>query len=196
MSSNERQPVHPTHVINVAISGRASRNVGECVTGHVLRYLAIPPGRGAALDLPCGTGYGCQILWAKGYDPLGVDRDAYTVQTARAAYPNCRFEVADVEHFEPLQRFAVGACFEGLEHFRDPLAALERMPQWAATWYVSIPVQAPNEWHYHVFRSRDEVRRFLELGFRSVEYIDRQYVPSRVAVDGVELPVPPMWRCR
>ena len=200
MPSNERQPIHPTHVINVAIAGRASRNPGECVTGHILRYMAIPPGRGPALDVPCGTGYGCQILCAKGYDPVGVDRDPRVILAARATYPMCRFEIGDVARFEPASRFAVGACFEGLEHFRDPWAIVRKMPTWADVWYVSVPVQSPNEWHLYEFKDREAIRQMLQAGFKSVEFMATEggefaAQPAR-CVGGADLPVPPMWRCR
>lgn len=51
---------------------------------------------GMAVDLGCGTGQRTDALRARGFTALGLDIDAGRVASARARFPSCAFDVADV----------------------------------------------------------------------------------------------------
>jgi len=167
----ERQAVNPQHVINVLISGQASRGAHLAATQHIQRYLFLPKGSGFALDIPSGTGYGCAILHAKGYDVTGVDYDPVSVANSRVSYAGREFIRANAEQWEPEKHYALGVSFEGLEHLKDPWAMAKRMATWADQWFVSVPVNCPNEFHLHVFPKLDDVRAMLLTGFANAEWI-------------------------
>lgn len=169
--AHERQVIHPQHVLNVLIAGRASRGEHKAATQHIQRYLSLPKGEGPALDLMCGTGYGTAILHALGYDPLGVDRDAESIRDAKLVYCGCGFRVADARVWEPDRRFRLGVCFEGLEHLPNPAQVVPRMARWADEWYISIPVDCPNEFHLQIYKTRDMIRKLLASGFKSVRWL-------------------------
>ena len=164
----ERQPIHPAHVINYLVSGRAGRNDDKVADRHIGRYLAVPAGVGSAIDVPCGTGYGSAILYAKGYDVVGVDKAPKPIENARRTYAHCWFVRSSIEGYVPGGAFDIGVCFEGLEHLEDPAAFVERMPDIAPVWYLSVPVGVENEHHLHVYNSEDDVRRLLTAGFAGV----------------------------
>ena len=166
----ERQPIHPQHVINTLISGQAGRGEHKVVTQHIQRYLALPAGSGPAIDLMCGTGYGCAILHAKGYDPIGVDRDVVSVRNASVTYCGCHFHYSDVMTWTPPEHARIGVCFEGLEHIESAETIVPRMAKWADEWYVSIPLDSPNQYHLRVFSSRQEIRELLLTGFETAEW--------------------------
>ena len=168
----ERQGIHPQHVINYLIAGRASWGAHKVATQHIQRYMALPDGRGSALDIPCGTGYGCAILHAKGWQATGVDRDARSIKNATAAYASSRFIRADAEAWAPGQVYDLGVCLEGLEHLRDPDAMVKRMAGWARQWFISIPLRSKHEFHLTEFASLADVRALLEQGFRRAEFVD------------------------
>ena len=167
----ERQAINPMHVINVLVNGQASRGEHQAATQHIQRYLSIPAGSGPAIDLMCGTGYGCAILHAKGYDATGVDRDVVSVRNARVNYCGCHFEYSDAMKWKPAEHAALGVCFEGLEHLEDPWPLVKRMATWADTWYISVPVNSPNEYHLQVFDTLGDIRAMLATGFKTTEWV-------------------------
>ena len=117
---------------------------------HVHRYelAARLCGGLSVVDLACGVGYGSEILLGTARSVLGVDNDAATVDSARAAYRDregLSFAASDVNEFlrSPDARAAEAiVCFEGLEHFPHPdetLAILAELGRAGARIVLSVP---------------------------------------------------------
>jgi 2-polyprenyl-3-methyl-5-hydroxy-6-metoxy-1,4-benzoquinol methylase len=94
---------------------------------HLARYrMAAEILRGRVLDAGCGTGYGAALLTAAhGIEPVvGLDRDARAVAHARRIYGGSGIEFREADLLAgpaPEEgRFDGIACFEVLEHTRDP----------------------------------------------------------------------------
>jgi trans-aconitate methyltransferase len=51
------------------------------------------------LDIGCGTGHLTQAIAESGAHVIGIDSSASMIETARAAYPDLEFLVADARHF-------------------------------------------------------------------------------------------------
>ncbi len=112
------------------------------------------------LDLACGSGYGSAILRETASAVTGVDNDVATIDMATVTVGtehDVSFEAADALEFlnrELLDDYDAIVCFEGLEHFADPDAVLERMAHHAAAGMrlvVSVPnskaFEEENEFH-------------------------------------------------
>lgn len=126
---------------------------GETLTAseHVQRYgLAagvLSPGARVA-DLCCGPGHGSEILAARGFDVVGVDNDAATVDMAKArlgAVERLEFVCADAAAFLGSDA-ALGVdavvCFEGLPrepHLDRVAASLRELASRGAQIVLSLP---------------------------------------------------------
>lgn len=86
------------------------------------------PASGRALDLGCGTGYGCaRLLQAGAEEVVGVDLDPRNVRYSRRRFARAglRFQVEDAEALpESLGRFDLIVASNVLEHLADVETAL------------------------------------------------------------------------
>ena len=77
----------------------------------------------SALDLGCGTGVLCGVLHDAGIRTLGVDLSPDMIAIARNAYPDLRFEVADMTTYHPDECYDLITCTgDALNHIFDPEA--------------------------------------------------------------------------
>ena len=125
------------------------------------------------LDLACGSGYGSAILRETASAVTGIDNDVATIDMARVtvgAEHDVTFEAADALEFVNrtlADDYDTIVCFEGLEHFADPEAVLERMAHHAAAGVrlvFSIPnskaFDEENEFHVTNFGYEEAVAAF------------------------------------
>jgi trans-aconitate methyltransferase len=88
-------------------------------THHIERYkfAATFHGKGY-LDICCGYGYGTNLV--KESHPTahvkGIDNNVAVIQRAKKKYPDCLFEVADVNQPFVDNRFDIAVFFEAIEH--------------------------------------------------------------------------------
>jgi 2-polyprenyl-3-methyl-5-hydroxy-6-metoxy-1,4-benzoquinol methylase len=130
-------------------------------------------GRGAVLDLGCGSGYGTASLGAEGVSVVGLDR---VVPDAASRNSNGHFVRADLSGI-PLapQSFGLVISFQVIEHLEDPtdyidaIATLLR-PEGAAL--VTTPnilmSDGVNPYHVHEYVA-DELGERLRERFAEVE---------------------------
>lgn len=88
----------------------------------------LPPPDGLALDAGCGEGRLTRELRALGHEAMGVDRSASLVEAARAADPDGRYEVGELESL-PLGAGAASlvTCVNVLMHVVDLDAAAREL---------------------------------------------------------------------
>ena len=133
------------------------------------------------LDLACGSGYGSAILCETAKSVVGVDKDAATVDMARAAVgreTDVRFEAAeavDYLHRDLSGEFDAIVCLEGLEHFEDVAAAVKALAVLAGEgmrMFVSVPnsrtFAEENEFHVTDFGFDEAIELAETLGGATV----------------------------
>lgn len=74
------------------------------------------------IDIGCGNGNISMALGSLGYEVLGVDIDANSIENARRknSFEKVQFEVLDVSKLEAAQKFDAVVCSEVLEHLENP----------------------------------------------------------------------------
>lgn len=81
----------------------------------------------SALDLGCGTGILCEIMYKIGIRASGMDLSAGMIEIARTGNPDIRYEVADMTTYRPDTEFDLVTCTgDALNHIED-LADVERI---------------------------------------------------------------------
>jgi 2-polyprenyl-6-hydroxyphenyl methylase/3-demethylubiquinone-9 3-methyltransferase len=90
------------------------------VLRHEVESLALTSKR--AFDLGCGSGATANMLAVLGFGITGIDLSESGIALAKAAHPNCRFEVASVYDDLAAQfgRFPLVVSLEVVEHVYDP----------------------------------------------------------------------------
>lgn len=86
----------------------------------VISSLAPPPLR--VIDIGSGNGWLAGQLARRGYDVVGIERDAAGVRIAREAWPAVEFIQGDVESLEFEAMFDAAVSTEVIEHLYDPVA--------------------------------------------------------------------------
>lgn len=89
-------------------------------------------GEVSILDVGCGNGVISRHLGKQGFNVLGIDVSAQTIEKARAlnTAPNVQFEVLSAEQLVAQgQTFDVVICSEVLEHLSQPAALLKVLHQ-------------------------------------------------------------------
>lgn len=80
-----------------------------------------------SLDLACGTGILCEILYGHGIDASGMDFSDGMIRIARESNPNIHYEVADMIRYRPEKRFDLVTCTgDALNHILS-LADVEQI---------------------------------------------------------------------
>lgn len=73
-----------------------------------------------SMDLACGTGILCEILYKNGIETSGMDFSEGMIQIARAGNPDISYEVADMITFRPQRPFDLVTCTgDALNHIMD-----------------------------------------------------------------------------
>jgi SAM-dependent methyltransferase len=137
------------------------------------------------IDMACGEGYGCEVLWRSAASVVGVDANPEAFEHASARYrrQGLRFERGLVETFGEPGSYDAVVFLQTIEHVQDPLAVLEHMrgilaPGGVA--YVSTPnvlTLAPpgaeksgNPWHLREYRA-SEFEALCRSAFGSVSML-------------------------
>ena len=63
-----------------------------------------------SLDLACGTGVLCEILYAKGIDASGMDFSEGMIEIAKSRNSEISYEVADMITYRPEKKFDLVTC--------------------------------------------------------------------------------------
>jgi 2-polyprenyl-3-methyl-5-hydroxy-6-metoxy-1,4-benzoquinol methylase len=126
-------------------------------------------------DMPCGTGYGTNLLADVARTVYGYDISREAVQYARERYSKPTFVVADLSDpraILPDGWAAVVTSFEGLEHMSDPevfVRNVKRVLLKDGTFLFSVPRNAPSQYHLTVW-DWDEVAKLMRSHFREVTW--------------------------
>lgn len=74
----------------------------------------------SALDLGCGTGILCEILYQSGIETYGMDFSSGMIDIAREANPGISYDVADMVTYRPAHQFDLVTCTgDALNHIGD-----------------------------------------------------------------------------
>jgi 2-polyprenyl-3-methyl-5-hydroxy-6-metoxy-1,4-benzoquinol methylase len=80
-----------------------------------------------AMDLACGTGILCEILYKSGIQASGMDLSAGMIDIARQGNPEIHYDVADMITYRPEKQFDLVTCTgDAINHTSD-LADVERI---------------------------------------------------------------------
>ena len=83
-----------------------------------LRQHNVKPG--TSLDLACGTGVLCEILYKNGIQASGMDFSEGMIQIARASNPRISYDVADMITYCPGRKYDLVTCTgDALNHIGD-----------------------------------------------------------------------------
>lgn len=99
---------------------------------HIIRYqFASDLAGNKCLDLCCGCGYGSNILKTENPNGsvLGVDIDPLVISNNKQKYPNCKFEVVDVENLYLNEQFDLIVMFEAIGYltYRSGLYLIKKI---------------------------------------------------------------------
>lgn len=73
-----------------------------------------------SLDLACGTGILCEILHKNGIEASGMDLSKGMIDIARQSNPRIHYDVADMIHYRPEEKFDLVTCTgDALNHILD-----------------------------------------------------------------------------
>ena len=103
------------------------RVLPQTVLHHKARYYMIQKGKGRALDLGCGTGYGTEFMRLQGYKTIGVDCSKEAIKYAKKHYPINTFIVSKIQNFK-FEEYDLITFFEVIEHisYRDDIVAIKK----------------------------------------------------------------------
>ena len=153
--------------------------------GHEFRY-RLAAGflgrRGLVLDAACGTGYGADILQARGGGVryVGVDRDLSEIEVT--AQGNRVFHQADLARpWTPPAPADVFVGFETMEHLADwrPWVALAKTARkWIIVSVPVVPTVGVNPHHLHDFAPGEIVAYFEDESWSTYQVLPQ---PSELA---------------
>jgi len=73
-----------------------------------------------SLDLACGTGILCEVLWDAGIKSSGMDFSEGMIEIARNSRPEIEYDVADMITYRPEKKFDLVTCTgDALNHIID-----------------------------------------------------------------------------
>lgn len=80
-----------------------------------------------SIDLACGTGILCEILYKNGIEAAGMDCSAGMIEIAKASNPDISYDVADMITYRPQKQFDLVTCTgDAINHIAE-LADVERI---------------------------------------------------------------------
>ncbi len=125
---------YPAHYAAYSAAGAGSR-LGAIAreVGLFKRCRAVERLRkgGRLLDVGCGAGAFVQAMQARGWQAVGLERDAQAAQAARERGLDVRAGEAPTHPFAP-RSFDVITLWDVLEHLERPREALQGIAQWLA----------------------------------------------------------------
>lgn len=127
------------------------------------------------LDVPCGSGYGTNLMARYAKNVVGVDKDSGAIGHAKEFFSgrNIDFYKGNAEHlgemFERKQLFDVVVSFEGIEHLEHPDVFLLEIKKVLAPEGILI-ISTPRKPHgspYHTVEfSLEEFTKILNVQFK------------------------------
>ena len=109
----------------------------------VARYLTVPGGSGAALDVCCGSGQGAVILQRRGYHPVHAF-DRFDGARRFLESRGVTFTACDFRGYKAPTLFMLVTACDCLEHLPDPAGALLRIRDWLAPdgrLFLAVPLE-------------------------------------------------------
>ena len=74
----------------------------------------------SSMDLACGTGILCDILYRQGIEAAGMDFSSGMIDIARTGNPNIHYDVADMVTYRPDRQFDLVTCTgDAINHIGD-----------------------------------------------------------------------------
>lgn len=149
----------------------------EAEPSHLARYkfaLNFIDPKDKVLDLPCGSGYGSEVMSAKGKEVIGIDIDVGAIQHAKELFKNNKTEffIGNAENLQNIfpanEIFDIIASFEGIEHLDNQNSSLQEMKRLLKKEGLLI-ISTPRKPHgspYHTIEfSLEEFKTFLSQEF-------------------------------
>jgi 2-polyprenyl-3-methyl-5-hydroxy-6-metoxy-1,4-benzoquinol methylase len=112
-------------------------------------------GSKAVIELGCGDGILTKFL-DEGIDYVGIDFAKSQIEMAKKYYPDRTFILADVKKWVMRSNEYSYACLEVLEHIKDDLSVVEKIPK-GARFVFSVPSASSAYTHVRYFESFDEI---------------------------------------
>jgi len=106
----------------------AAEAIRAGIARHRMEIVAPMAPPGPWLEVGCATGALLAAARRAGFNAEGLDVSAFSVARARAEGLIVHHRA--VEDFVPMQRYAVVAAFDVIEHLPDPIAFVERVGTW------------------------------------------------------------------
>lgn len=123
----------------------------------------------AVLDIPCGSGYGSDLLASLGASVHGVDIDEKAVEYANLKHSKRGASFAPLDMTAPLPMrdhfWDVVVCFEGLEHIKNGEQLVEELYRILAPGGVAL-ISTPLRRKKKPLRAKYHVREYFAKQFR------------------------------
>jgi O-antigen biosynthesis protein len=149
----------------------------EAEPSHLARYkfvLNFIKTGDIVLDLPCGTGYGSEVMSTKAREVVGIDIGVEAIHHAKEFFRNgkTKFMIGNAENLQNIfptnEIFDVIVSFEGIEHLNNQdsfLQEIKRLLKKEGQLIISTP-RKPHGSPYHTIEfSLEEFRTFLSKEF-------------------------------
>jgi len=167
----------------------------QTVAHHIARYEFASKFEGeVALDVGCGTGYGCEMLRQAGfYMTKGFDESLTAINYAKEHFPKCHFFRRDlVEMNGTLYRPDLVTMFEVIEHIpfnigKDTIRWISKVLRNKGTFIMSTPRDIngkynefhKSEWPYPIIKN--------ELGsvFKNVKIYGQDWDTAKITTEHV-----------
>lgn len=156
---------------------QAPTKVSETEPSHLARYqftLNFINNNDHVLDIPCGSGYGSNLLSTKAKEVTGMDIHSGAIQHANEFFHNDKinFLVADMQnlkkYFTNTEKFDLIVSFEGIEHIIEQskfLADVSKLLNKNGHLIISTP-RKPHGSPYHTVEfSLESFREILSKDF-------------------------------
>lgn len=154
---------------------QAPTTTQEAEPSHIARYNFVVPfikNRDILLDIPCGSGYGTNILAKEAKSVFGVDIHAGAIQHAKEFFQlsNVEFLEGDMENTLNLktEKFDTVVSFEGIEHIKNQkvfLKNIKNLLKRDGLLIISTPRKPHGSPHHTVEFSLDEFKEILSEQF-------------------------------
>ncbi len=142
---------------------QAPKTVLETEPSHLARYRFASEfikSKDLVLDVPCGSGYGSNLISAKAQKVVGVDNNFGAIQHAKEFFHanNTEFLIADMESlmdfFSEDLKFDVIVSFEGIEHIKRQDFFLSQVRKLLKTDGYFV-ISTPRKPHGSIFHTRE-----------------------------------------
>jgi 2-polyprenyl-3-methyl-5-hydroxy-6-metoxy-1,4-benzoquinol methylase len=139
-----------------------------------------------ALDVGCGAGRWCRLLYEQGYEVTGIDLQSALISHNREHYPTMDFHCCTLQEYEPDSPFHLVSSVTVLQHipFAEQVAAVERVRRALIDGGHAIVLENIRDQAAHVFsRSIDDwIDLFVSHRFEVVTLRRYDYNPALRAI--------------